>query len=608
MKDVKNYINLKIDVEGKIHNVKVEKGVMFGGNAVQTDGSIFKLEQNDLSLEDYVNNNKIPDLGSDWYLSKSPTNNDSIKMSKGEFSIFQSVANNNLENGDEIVLSRKDLEDAVELYREGKFTDDIAKDLPEGYSTERGIQYLEGSEINAMVEDKNGQVHSLILNFLTNDYSETDWYFKPEIVSVGYSGENNVIMLDESFQVKKEEGGKIRFIGDCGTEVVKYTDKNGNKCADKYKDGSLLSSTQYNAKESKYIVKYEFGEETHYYTDKKKNENGIERETYYKDGSWFIEYTKDKAHETGIESESFYKNGKQRAVVYSYKQTEQTGIEREEYHENGQISHIEYSKDKAHETGVYDEYFDEKSNITRRDVWNEVGKAGISREYYDERGNVIKQSIEIENKYIDVDFTYDNNGNTKITALDGSLEFDENYNIVKFESDDVEAYFNEEKMSESVKSYKKEFEKLSEHQIAQKMSEQIQGWSTNDKTLDMFDAIPNSMLLDVLYEYSHINPDKSLLVAMAKELGMDIEKDIMPRCQRMLAVYALKREKVRTDFEFSKEDYPITYLSTAEAFATGRISEKKINSNYILDNLEVDLKLNLKNKLENVIDEIKNEF
>lgn len=146
--------NVRINVNGTVHNVKVEKGVKFVKNrdCLEKPETIFWAE----------GDNKIGTMtnisGDTWQYPESEIGKSAvfdaafkakyaqtteINMNEAEFSIFKSVADNNKENGDQVILSQKDIDTAEELYRMGEFTNDISNNLPAGYKAERSQQVLE---------------------------------------------------------------------------------------------------------------------------------------------------------------------------------------------------------------------------------------------------------------------------------------------------------------------------------------------------------------------------------------------------------------------------------------------------------------------------------
>ena len=107
--------------------------------------------------------------------------------------------------------------------------------------------------------------------------------------------------------------------------------------------------------------------------------------------------------------------------------------------------------------------------------------------------------------------------------------------------------------------YMKEFSKLSTQELADKMFDQISGYSKNQKTLDMYDAIPDDKLEQTVAKYNqrsdenHLkeffggetsHPDifnkfydhyDSMFDAMNDEWGMKLN-DIKPRIERLVNV------------------------------------------------------------------------
>lgn len=125
-----DFFNVKINVNGKVHNVKIEKGV----NLSTSEGIFSVFGDNQLDKVDYV-----PDKYDTYKYGGQVSQ---LNMSEAEFSIFKNVADNVQENGDSIVLSKKDVEEAETLFRLGEFTNDIKENIPKGYKAYRYDQEL----------------------------------------------------------------------------------------------------------------------------------------------------------------------------------------------------------------------------------------------------------------------------------------------------------------------------------------------------------------------------------------------------------------------------------------------------------------------------------
>lgn len=125
----------------------------------------------------------------------------------------------------------------------------------------------------------------------------------------------------------------------------------------------------------------------------------------------------------------------------------------------------------------------------------------------------------------------------------------------------AETQKHEPSKSEEIKGnpYKEEFSNLSAQELADKMFDQISGFSRNQKTLDMYDAIPDNKLGETVARYNKkselnewknflggetSNPDihnyyynhyDSMFYAMNDEWGMEID-DIKPRIERLVNI------------------------------------------------------------------------
>ena len=183
------FVNVKINVDGKIHNVKVEKGVTFNSCFVMDDNKVVKYVQDKSYPNEYTLSTKY---GS------------GVKMSKDEFTVFKNFADNVKENGNEIILSKGDIVSAEELFRAGNFTKDISKNLTG--CADKGSQdieyagslpqyrtYLEAKE-NVIIANVDGQsmlystgdIHCKQVRDFVNDSKNGKIHYERDESSAGY--------------------------------------------------------------------------------------------------------------------------------------------------------------------------------------------------------------------------------------------------------------------------------------------------------------------------------------------------------------------------------------------------------------------------------------
>ena len=211
-----NFINVNINVDGKIHKVKIEEGIGLTSNNGNTSNAIF---------EGSIFNakSKETEYGGEWHWTKGKE----IKMNASEFALFKNIADN-CKEGNDIIFSKDDLNKAFSLYENGKFTIDINKNLPKGdfakpeMQDRRGYEYLKAASKHGEVgfslleEDQWGDFNSDIAKALNNGTTDTvitSWSYgdSPDITH-GY--------IDKDGWFCNLDGNKLSRTA---------TDKNGNK-------------------------------------------------------------------------------------------------------------------------------------------------------------------------------------------------------------------------------------------------------------------------------------------------------------------------------------------------------------------------------------------
>lgn len=111
---------VKVSVNGKTEEIKVEQGVSF-----ENKGSIYTLDEN----------SKLKRCDKTTNLWEEASE---IKMTNYQWKAFQNVANN---DGDAKSYTKADIEKAMELYGNGEFKADMSEDLPSGYRIEKPAKY-----------------------------------------------------------------------------------------------------------------------------------------------------------------------------------------------------------------------------------------------------------------------------------------------------------------------------------------------------------------------------------------------------------------------------------------------------------------------------------
>jgi len=149
-KNKSKYIDFTVNAGGEKQQIKIEKGVTFENNGyrykVQNDGK--------LSIFDKKNN--------------TTTVSDTLNMTKYQFNIFKAVADNVNEfkkNVGQIILSAKDINSALKMFKKGKLTEDLSQDLPAGYSIERSTIYSKNKTLQVDVQNDVKNKHASTLYF-----------------------------------------------------------------------------------------------------------------------------------------------------------------------------------------------------------------------------------------------------------------------------------------------------------------------------------------------------------------------------------------------------------------------------------------------------------
>lgn len=577
-----NFVTVNINVDGKKETIKVEKGVTFQN--IFVDGN--KLEKQHST---YFYETKAPKK--DWYGYEATAVHcreivNEVKMTKGEFALLKNIADNNNE-GDGIVLSMQDIEIGLNQYIEGQFTKDISKNLPNGYKANRNLQDREGMTslkacvtkgekdeyFECAIKMQNPEIRKLQEKSI--DGKVYEYGFGDGEWSLEYTGK------DGKTYTHNQNTGDIGEVGELYR--IEYTDENGVKiCKDLYN----------NTIEKKYEDKN--GKNIHEYYDE--NENLVKYYVSYKDGDKSIEEKYNPNNEMEIKWVK-YKNEKNEQIKETHENNtvlienfgeseyEYTAMTTEEY-VDGKLVSRSYASYNEESKNTLKESYDKNGKVTKR-----YYKDGdISSEEFDKNNRVTKRNFnKTENKnsvgnYKTQEYVYDDNGKVKnilVNIENTTIKFDNNKNLVQVGDFNVQEILSKTELNEDAQEYKKDFDFMTQKEIAKELHSQIYGPSLNKKTLNMFDAIPNEKLLEVLKEYNNIKgffeaEQDTLLITMADEWGIGIS-DLAPRLQRIYAVYLNdKKEKLeKNDIEFVQSVLPNetnsdfrTTLAKVEEYAT----------------------------------------
>ena len=182
-----DFINVKVQVNGKTQTIKMERGTSF-----ENKGGIFTAGET----------------------------NGTLKMTNYQLKTFEAMANNYNEDGENgIVLSKKDIELAEQMYKKGGFVNDISEFLPNNYKIEKPV--LKSNENLLQVYVTNGKPsQSATLKFsftnLIKKEQNKNTQTTPEITS---KQKEEIKKIIDEYCIEGTNDTKI-------TSVT--TDKNGN--------------------------------------------------------------------------------------------------------------------------------------------------------------------------------------------------------------------------------------------------------------------------------------------------------------------------------------------------------------------------------------------
>ena len=523
-----NFVNVNLNVNGKKHVIKLEKGVSLQGVSIHSSGKLVKNEvtYKEVSFDDSgepVSGN-LPKMlnNKDYHVMYSQKEVNEIKLTEAEYAMLKNIADNDNNKG---TLSKEDLASGVEKFVNAQFSDDIKKDLPKGYHIERSKQDRGGYESLHAVATKNGKDESLDVAFVSEDDSNlgelldksADGKVYEESFGDGefdfaYLGKDNKVHTYNqgssyySTAYKDKDGTLITEFSD-GTKSKEYKTKDGKQIYELYDENAELErkEVRYKNAENKDVLEVHSGDYVTIYTEKRDNYPFEDLERYnallaetYEDGKLVKREFHNANYSSGNTSwETYDKDGK--VTGRGYKSGD---IEYEEYDEKGNVIERNYkAQTKPYETEYY-----EYSNDGKLD------KVKVNISYWD-AGNTLKKEC----------------------------TFDAKHNLLEVDGFKVKEAIDSKTMSDNAKQYRSEFLNMSAKDIAQRMYDQISGPSMNQKTLDMFDGIPDEKLIDVLKEYNNIkgmfgSVQDSMFVALSDEWGLG-QEELLPRMNYAYAIY-----------------------------------------------------------------------
>lgn len=329
-----DFINVKVQVNGKTQTIKMERGTSF-----ENKGGIFTAGET----------------------------NGTLKMTNYQLKTFEAMANNYKENDENgIVLSRKDIELAEQMYKKGGFVNDISEFLPNNYKIEKPVlksnenllqvyvtngkpsqsATLKFSFTNLIKKEQNkntqttpeitskqkeeikkiideyyieGTNDTKITSVTTDKNGNTKYVFSGTIIDAGEGENPNVsdyIILDKTGNIIERKETQIQG-GEYGCYSSSYTITKGDKVS-YYSPGGELKGILEEQADGR-IKHMDANGNCLYYTNYKEiknNAKGIdEGHTYYYDPNGSLKYIvklnyNDRSYENGfVQQIEVYKNG-----------------------------------------------------------------------------------------------------------------------------------------------------------------------------------------------------------------------------------------------------------------------------------------------------------
>jgi len=256
-------------------------------------------------------------------------------MTKAQFALFKNVADNVKEDDKDntITLSAKDIDKAEELFRAGKFTEDISKNIPEGYDAYMGSQYLytNDGQLPPFIEAQ------LKIDGETYGYDNVAFYYgdntgSQELMEAAENSIDNKVIYDAHADI-----GEWYF----------YTDKNG-----------VTHGRDFGGEEDFSIEYDEDGKHIH-----KNFEDKIETITY--------------TTEEGKEIEEIYynlerKNLKRKTITYKKEDGNNYSMTKEYFYKEGKIERTDIFDDSMRKSIYYDDNGKVMKTSVQKDGYNYV--------------------------------------------------------------------------------------------------------------------------------------------------------------------------------------------------------------------------------------------
>ena len=551
------FVNVKINVNGKVHNVRIQEGIGFDNDNNNWHGgrdSAWHVKNGSLFAWEEQKETHKGDDGYIWTYGNNiftPKKTNEIKMTEAEFALLRNVADNVNESGDVLTLSRADIEKAQDLFSQGKFTADVTKNLPAGYHGSKDIQDMKDGEC----------LLARINNYDKNQDALTTAKGKEYTYDIASLTFYNEVQEDKYLEIyaKKSSDGCVKRTyqgeGDGGAEWTLYTykDKDGNLITESPDYNSAMAEYGYetNAKGTKLMrfegtdaqgkhVITEFAGYVDVPLDDWSRINLGVRGSYEQiktsktsDGKEFIElYDKDDNDYFTLKNILIkYKDGN-KDIVELKDEKGQPSKKTVDYTENGKTIHEDYDKDNKlvekivkYKKGNADitEVYNSKKTLVQREILPDGDWTKAVTEYYENGKFVKKEKSGQSERYIKGDTVFVNNN-----AVTRCADFN------------VQEQTNKE-LSEKAKEYKDAYKKQNSVQIARAIKEQIEGPSKNEKTIAMVKAIPTNQFVEVLKQYKDVDSwmwfDKaSLFTDLMDEWFMD-DKELVDIAKQAFASY-----------------------------------------------------------------------
>ena len=449
-----------------------------------------------------------------WEKAKLRYQNE-LKMSAAQFSIFKNIADNEKENGNEIILSKADIEAAQELYSQGNFTADISKNLPAGYKASKNDQiYPDHETIYPIVRDKDN---------------------KEERMWISYDAGEDEFLTDIIKNRSIDGTVKYGIVGD-GDDTPEYTfiDKQGREIGMMDKD---IYYIKYKTQDGKTVTEYYNGsEENDPFTPKGNPSKNID----------YVTSDNKNVHEY------YSENGSLLSKNLNYVRN---GKKYEEKYDGA--NHLTFKRVTYKNTSGQDveERYDTNNKLESRYV---SGNGTSFTDYYKNGVRTLRSTHMGNNVYRNEANwgTYITNGNT--LSKIGNFDVSANSQI---------------SLSEKAKNAQKEYKNKSDKEIAESLKGQIDGPSFNDNTFAEFDGIPQNKLISVLKEYKTtggfwFGNKAGFFEDLNDEWGVS-DNEILSRMKYAYAVYLSGKEHSK----LTKKDMEIANKLQSFNSSSGNLDE-----------------------------------